>query len=87
MHEIQTLDFIQCLNFGGSGTTKSEMVAMYMELKDMPPTGFILVLGSRPSLLHKPVPALTVPERLVKVIQHFIIPLAASPWSSGAKGF
>jgi hypothetical protein len=42
-----------------------------MERKDMTGIPLILVLG-RPSLLHKVVPALTVPKWLVKVIQHFI---------------
>jgi hypothetical protein len=47
---------------------------MSMELKDMAEANLILVLSSRPSLLHKSRPALTVPEWLVKVIQHFIVP-------------
>lgn len=63
------------------------MVAMYMEPKDIVLAGFILVLGSRPSLLHNPVPTLTLPEWLVKVIQHFIIPLAASTSDGDAKEF
>jgi hypothetical protein len=49
-----------------------------MERKDMAIARSISAMGSRPSLLGQAFPALTVPEWLVKVIQHFIIPLAAS---------
>jgi hypothetical protein len=49
-----------------------DSVGICMERKDMAGARFILAHGSRPSLLHKVFPALTLPEWLVKVIQHFI---------------
>jgi hypothetical protein len=58
-----------------------------MEPKDMAGIGLILALDSRPSLLLTALATLTVPKWLVKVIQHFIIPLAASTSDGGAKGF
>jgi len=60
---------------------------MSIDPKDMAPLSFSLVLSSRPSLLHKSRVTLTVPEWLVKVIQHFIVPLVASSQTSGAKEF
>jgi hypothetical protein len=52
---------------------------MYLEPKDIAGVGLILAMGSRPSLLLNSLPALTVPEWLVKVIQHFITLLPPSP--------